>query len=163
MSALAADPSRPTALPLMPLFARTEHPHTLRNLIDRQASIRMIGYYSRKGHGGRCCFFRILHKRRPAALRDCPQPSGPVAITATQDDPHDAPPMGFGSGNEQGIRGGTGMVNFRPLIQPDASVPQKHMIVGGCHVDVPGFDQCAILSKCRRVLSAKIEQTRENA
>jgi hypothetical protein len=108
-----------------------EYPHALRNLIDRQASIRMIGYHSREGHGWRRRFFRILHKRRPAALRDCPQPTGSVAISAAQDDPHDAPPMGFGGGNEQGIGGGTSMVDFRPLIQSDVSDPQKHMMVGG--------------------------------
>ena len=91
----------------------------------------MIGYHSREGHGWRRRFFRILHKRRPAALRDCPQPTGSVAITGAQDDPHDAPPTGFGGGNEQGIGGGTSMVDFRPLIQSDVSDPQKHMMVGG--------------------------------
>jgi hypothetical protein len=69
-----------------------------------------------------------------------PQASGPVAIAATQHDPHDAPPMGFGGGNEQGIGGGTSMVDFRPLIQSDGSESQEHMMVGGCHVDVPGLD-----------------------
>ena len=93
-----------------------------------------------RGMDGDACFFRILHKRNPAALRDCPQPSGPVAIAATQHDPHDAPPMGFGGGNQQGIGGGTSMVDFRPLIQSDAGGSQEHMMVGGCHVDVPGLD-----------------------
>ena len=100
----------------------------------------MIGFHGHEGHGGRRRFFRILHKRRPAALHNCPQPSSPVAITATQHDPHDALPMGFGRGNEQWIGGGTRMVDFRPLVQSDAIGPQKHMMVGGWHIDTSGLD-----------------------
>ncbi len=96
-------------------------------------------------------------------LGDCPQPCGPVAIAATQHNAHDPLTVAFGRGNEQGIGGGPGVMNFRPLIQLDAIRFQKHMMVGRSHVDVPGLDQRAILSKGCRMLSATTQQMRQHA
>src|SRR5258705_13520037 len=43
---------------------------------------------------------RVLNESRAAVLRNCPQPSGPVAVATTQHNTHDPPPMGFGGGDE---------------------------------------------------------------
>jgi hypothetical protein len=41
-----------------------------------------------------------LFESRAAVLRNCRQPSGPVAVATTQHDTHDPLPMGFGGGDE---------------------------------------------------------------
>ena len=83
-------------------------------------------------------------------FRDRPQPGGSIAMATAQNNTHNPRAVGFGSGNEQRIGGGTRVVDFRPLSQSDAIVLQNHMVVGWCHVDMPGLNQNAIPSEACR-------------
>ena len=123
----------------------------------------MICHHGRAWHGRHFRFLRVLHENHAAVFRDCPQSSSPVAIATTQHDTHDPLTVAFGGRNEQGIGGGPGVMDFRPLIQSDAIRLQRHMMVGRCHVDMPSLDQTAVTSESCRVPAATTQQMRQHA
>jgi hypothetical protein len=66
-------------------------------------------------HGRRRRFLRVLNESSAALRRDCLQASSSVATATTQNYAHDLLTVGFGGGNEQGVSGGAGVMDFRPV------------------------------------------------
>jgi hypothetical protein len=128
----------------------TKYAHTPRDFLDRQVSILVICHNGKAWHGRGFRFFRILNESRAAVSRDRPQPGGSIAIATAQNNTHNSRAVGLGSRNEQWIGGGTRVVDFRPLTQSAAIVLQNHMVVGRCHVDMPGLNQNAVTSEACR-------------
>ena len=62
----------------------TKTADAFRDFFNLQASIGMIRRNRRARHVRHCRFFRVLNENRAAVLRNCPQPSGPVAVATTQ-------------------------------------------------------------------------------
>ena len=78
----------------------------------------------------------MLNESDAAMFLDRPQSERGVAVATTQDDSDNPLPVNLGRGDEQGIGGGTGVMDLGPSVQSDVARLQK----ARTH-ETPGFDR----------------------
>jgi hypothetical protein len=114
--------------------------------------------WHRRGLG----FAWMLNESCTAMLLDRSQSGGPVTIPTTQNNANDALSIGFGCGEKQGIGGGAGVVDLRPVAQASAVSLQQQVPIGWRHIDVARHNRVTLLSEARwksRAAQEKREDT----